>query len=333
MNAIKVKVVNMAECNWNNSGYRNRTQPGEPRYATEYSGTIDFNGAPFNFKFYPDTYRAQYPRENEQPNHRFSVVGLDLETLKKIGTELDFTEAIEIFNKNMEQFVAEKKEWDAKEQRKSLENCAINKNRAAFVAAGFTVNDIDQIINNGGCSKTLSAFKKIVNPHNEKDVETLQIDNREGTYDVHLNYNFKSRGRITKIENAIKKAKEFESEWLSTKESEKNSLDYKNSTKDHVMKVFGVKEIEVSEDSYRDCNNNYVRTGDKFTVAKSMNGCYNGAVTLKAKKENDGSYGYNITTNVSFNEAEMLDVVALIKKSIERQDAEDMAEKNARKSA
>ena len=64
-----------------------------------------------------------------------------------------------------------------------------------------------------------------------------------------------------------------------------------------------------------------------------MEGFYNGSVTLKASKQKEGTYTYRITPNVDFNEAEMMELVGLMAKSILRQDLEDKAEKEASKKA
>ena len=336
MNIIKVKVKTMVASEWDSDS--RRAPADKPKYAREYAGELDFNGAPFNFKFHPDTYQAlhgssRFNENPEVPNHRFQVIGLDLETLEKVGTKLDFAEAVEIFNKHIADYKILSKEYEDKERRKQLETSSINLFRKSLEAAGFRVPTIESVLENGRCSSGMDAIKRLVNPFDPTDTDSIQISSSMGIWDINLCGDWHSRGRIKSAEKALAKAAEYESEWLAKKKCEKDSRDYKDDVKHHVMKIFGLKEIEVSEDSYRDYQNKYHSNGQKYTVANSMEGFYNGSVTLKASKQKEGTYTYRINPNVEFNEAEMIELVGLMAKSILRQDIEDKAEKEASKKA
>lgn len=330
MNVIKVNVINMLATDLDTD--RRHSPSDYPKYPREYTGQLDFNGMPFTFKFHPDTYRTIHGSyNNEAPNHRFEVVGLDLVTLEKVGTTLDFSDAIEIFNKRIEEYKVEMKKYQEKERRKILENCLINKNREFFIAAGFTVPTVDEVMVKNNLDN-IGAYKKIVNPINSNDTDIIRISiSSNGAYEVYLNYDNKSNGRITKIENAIKKAGEFEKEWINKKQREYDSNNYQNKIRNHIIKTFKLKEVEESDITYRDHKGNYKVTGQKFLIATSTQGSYNGSIFITCKENSKGGYRYGISESLEFNEEECMEIVAIMKRCLDRKDEADRLESLARK--
>jgi len=276
---------------------------------------MDFNGVPFNFKFYPDTYNSIYSRESKDSDHKFIVEGLDLVTLVKVGTMLDFSEAIDQFNKDVAEYKVKSKEYEANKLKLKLENCQINKDRAELVLAGFTVPTVELCLEK---QSTMEAIKRVVNPHDSTDYVNLTISNCDGAYNIYLSWELKSTGRVKSLKTALLKAAEFEKEWIDKKNAEKGRVDYKETLQNHMKCTFGITELKSQEEFYRDHRGAYVVTGHKYLVEESKD--YNGEIYLKPSMDALGKYTYHLTTGIKFNEVEALEIVKYLRNVLAKRD-------------
>lgn len=317
MNVVKVHVTKMVASSFKNSRYESNDVP---KCACEYAGEMEFGGTTFNFKMHPDTYKKE---------HRFTVVGLDLETLEKVGTKIDFSEAIAIFETEYAAYEKKLTAYNEAKYKATYNKNPIVVNKMMFENSGYVITSMEEYVKN--TYRNVCATKNIVNTFDIKDTETITIKVEDnGTFDVHLDYNHKSSGRIKNVERALSKANELINEWHEKNARINSKKEYKNLLIDHVQNVFAAEEVEANETFSRGFRNKVYSNGTEFTVATTEENCHNGKITVKPSKQSDETYLYTISSTIEFDEADAIKIVNLMKEILAKQDAATKAEKAAK---